>query len=53
MVNLGRNINRDFDPVQLGSIELFCKAAEQQSFTLAANILGLDACRSQSFSGTT
>nr|WP_222611202.1 MULTISPECIES: LysR family transcriptional regulator [Undibacterium] len=41
MVGSSRNINRDFDPVQLGSIELFCKAAEQQSFTLAASALGL------------
>ncbi len=34
-------ITRDFDPVQLGSIELFCKAAELGSFTLAAQTLGL------------
>lgn len=36
-----RSIHRGFDAVQLGSIELFCKAAEQQSFTLAANLLGI------------
>ena len=34
-------LKRDFDPVQLGSIELFCKAAELSSFTLAAHALGL------------
>nr|WP_315484683.1 LysR family transcriptional regulator [uncultured Undibacterium sp.] len=34
-------MTRDFDPVQLGSIELFCKAAELGSFTLAAQTLGL------------
>ena len=34
-------MSRDFDPVQLGSIELFCKAAELGSFTLAAASLGL------------
>lgn len=32
---------RTFDPVQLGSIELFCKAAELASFTAAAEVLGL------------
>lgn len=32
---------RAFDPVQLGSIELFCKAAELGSFTAAAEALGL------------
>ncbi len=32
---------RAFDPVQLGSIELFCKAAELSSFTAAAEALGL------------
>mgnify|MGYP003347335262 FL=1 len=32
---------RTFDPVQLGSIELFCKAAELGSFTAAAEALGL------------
>jgi DNA-binding transcriptional LysR family regulator len=32
---------RVFDPVQLGSIELFCKAAELGSFTSAAEALGL------------
>lgn len=34
-------MNRTFDPVQLGSIELFCKAAELGSFTAAAEALGL------------
>lgn len=32
---------RQFDPVQLGSIELFCKAAELGSFTAAAEMLGV------------
>ena len=32
---------RTFDPVQLGSIELFCRAAELGSFTGAAEALGL------------
>lgn len=32
---------RTFDPVQLGSIELFCKAAELGSFTAAAEVLGV------------
>lgn len=32
---------RGFDPVQLGSIEQFCKAAELGSFTAAAEFLGL------------
>ena len=32
---------RTFDPVQLGSIELFCKAAELGGFTAAAEALGL------------
>jgi DNA-binding transcriptional LysR family regulator len=32
---------RTFDPVQLGSIELFCKAADLGSFTAAAEALGL------------
>lgn len=32
---------RTFDPVQLGSIEQFCKAAELGSFTAAAEFLGL------------
>lgn len=32
---------RSFDPVQLGSIELFCKAAEVGSFTAAAEALGV------------
>lgn len=30
-----------FEPVQLGSIELFCRAAELGSFTSAAQALGL------------
>ncbi|MEJ6006125.1 LysR substrate-binding domain-containing protein [Paucibacter sp. AS339] len=34
-------MSRSFDPVQLGSIELFCKAAELGSFTAAAEALGL------------
>ena len=32
---------RTFDPVQLNSIEQFCKAAELGSFTAAAEFLGL------------
>lgn len=32
---------RTFDPVQLGSIELFCKAAELGSFVAAAEALGV------------
>jgi DNA-binding transcriptional LysR family regulator len=32
---------RTFDPVQLGSIELFCKAADLGSFTAAAEFMGL------------
>lgn len=32
---------RDFDPVQLGSIELFCKAAELSGFTAAAEAMGV------------
>lgn len=34
-------MSRNFDPVQLGSIELFCKAAELTSFTAAARVLGI------------
>ena len=34
-------MSRQFDPVQLGSIELFCKAAELGSFTGAAEMLGV------------
>lgn len=34
-------MKRTFNPVQLGSIELFCKAAELGSFTNAAEALGL------------
>lgn len=32
---------RDFDPVQLGSIELFCKAAELSGFSSAAEAVGV------------
>lgn len=32
---------RSFDPVQLGSIEIFCRAAELGSFTAAAEALGI------------
>lgn len=32
---------RTFDPIQLSSIELFCKAAELSSFTAAAEFLGV------------
>lgn len=35
------HMSRSFDPVQLGSIELFCKAAELGGFTAAAEALGL------------
>jgi DNA-binding transcriptional LysR family regulator len=34
-------MRRTFDPVQLGSIELFCKAADLGSFTRTAETLGL------------
>ena len=34
-------MQRDFDDMRLGSIELFCLAAEQASFTGAANIAGV------------
>jgi len=34
-------MSRSFEPVQLGTIELFCKAAELASFTAAAESLGL------------
>lgn len=34
-------MQRDFDDTRLGSIELFCLAAEQASFTGAANIAGV------------
>ncbi len=34
-------MSRTFDPVQLGSIEVFCKAAELGGFTAAAEALGL------------
>jgi DNA-binding transcriptional LysR family regulator len=33
--------SRDFDPVQLGSIELFCKAAELSGFSAAAEAMGV------------
>ena len=36
-------MSRSFDPVQLGSIEMFCKAAELQGFTAAARALGVTA----------
>lgn len=36
-------MSRSFDPVQLGSIEMFCKAAELQGFTAAALALGVTA----------
>ena len=36
-------MSRSFDPVQLGSIEMFCKAAELQGFTAAAQTLGVTA----------
>jgi DNA-binding transcriptional LysR family regulator len=36
-------MTRAFDPVQLGSIEMFCKAAELQGFTSAAQALGITA----------
>lgn len=34
-------MSRVFDPVQLGSIEMFCKAAELEGFTAAAEALGV------------
>jgi DNA-binding transcriptional LysR family regulator len=34
-------MNRTFDPVQLGSIELFLKAAEAENFSSAAEALGV------------
>lgn len=34
-------MKRNFEEVQLGSIELFCQAAELNSFTAAANIAGV------------
>jgi DNA-binding transcriptional LysR family regulator len=34
-------MSRHFEPVQLGTIELFCKAADLGSFTAAAEALGL------------
>lgn len=37
----GSSMSRNFEPVQLGTIELFCKAAELASFTAAAEALGL------------
>lgn len=36
-------MSRVFDPVQLGSIEMFVKAAELQGFTAAAQALGVTA----------
>jgi DNA-binding transcriptional LysR family regulator len=38
---MAAKLGRTFDPVQLGSIELFCKAAELGGFTAAAEALGL------------
>jgi DNA-binding transcriptional LysR family regulator len=34
-------MSRSFEPIQLGTIELFCKAAELRSFTATAEVLGL------------
>lgn len=34
-------MRRNFDAVFLGSIEIFCLAAEQKSFTLASNLAGI------------
>ncbi|MGP1683561.1 MAG: LysR family transcriptional regulator, partial [Giesbergeria sp.] len=34
-------MNSDFGAVQIGSIQIFCKAAEVGSFTVAAEVLGL------------
>ena len=34
-------MTRNVDPIQLGTIELFCKAAELGSFTQTAQALGL------------
>lgn len=34
-------MSRDFSAIQLGSIQLFCKAAELESFTSAAEALGV------------
>ena len=36
-------MSRTFAPGQLGSIEMFCKAAELQGFTAAAQVLGVTA----------
>jgi DNA-binding transcriptional LysR family regulator len=36
-------MSRLFDPVQLGSIEMFCRAAELEGFTAAAQALGVTA----------
>jgi hypothetical protein len=41
---LDEQMSRTFDPVQLGSIEVFCKAAELGGFTTAAESLGLGSC---------
>ncbi|WP_290436709.1 LysR family transcriptional regulator, partial [Aeromonas caviae] len=38
---MGEHMSRAFDPVQLGTIELFCKAAELGSFTATAQVLGV------------
>ena len=34
-------MNRQFDDLMLGSLELFCVAAEQGGFTAAANLAGV------------
>ena len=34
-------MKRNFDDMQLGSIDLFCQAAELSSFTAAANAAGV------------
>ncbi|MFQ2621584.1 LysR family transcriptional regulator [Aeromonas caviae] len=38
---MDEHMSRAFDPVQLGTIELFCKAAELGSFTATAQVLGV------------
>lgn len=40
-IYMDEHMSRAFDPVQLGSIELFCKAAELGSFTATAQVLGV------------
>ena len=34
-------MKRNFEEMQLGTIELFCQAAELGSFTAAANVAGV------------